>query len=235
MNGPSLMAIERPGKTAIGRALFFGARARRIATGPASGVTMEIDFRYQWRFWLGIFERELASWFRRFCAPDSNSFDVGAREGYYTLLLAKRSPGGRVLAIEADPTEHHRLRRNLNLNKSLRPAPEALLARVVDHPHGPRDVTLDEIAYGREGFVPDLVKLDIEGWELCALRGATRLLADRRPHLIVETHSEQLERACSEVLREYGYAPQLVTPSRGWLPETRPGHNTWLIAQGRPR
>ena len=37
---------------------------------------------------------------------------------------------------------------------------------------------------------PSLVKIDIEGAELAALRGATRLLAEVRPSLIVEIGSE---------------------------------------------
>jgi hypothetical protein len=195
---------------------------------------MEIDLVGQWRFWLGAFELELTPWFRRLCAPGSSCFDVGAREGYYTLALAKRSAGGRVLAIEADPGESDRLRRNIDHNPELRPAPESLLARIVDRPNRNEDRTLDEIAYAPGSFVPDLVKLDVEGWELGALRGASRLLADRRPHLVIETHSETVEQGCIDVLSEHGYSPQLVTPRR-WFPETRPGHNRWLIAEGRGR
>jgi hypothetical protein len=96
------------------------------------------------------------------------------------------------------------------------------------------DVTLDETAFSREGFVPDLVKLDIEGWELKALRGAARLLAERRPHVVVETHSAELERECRDLLVVHGYAPQVVAPGR-WLAEVREGHNRWLVAEGHAR
>jgi hypothetical protein len=193
---------------------------------------MEIDFRHQARMYLGVFELELAPWFRTFCPPGASAFDVGAREGYHTLLLARQSEGGRVLAFEADPAEYRRLCRNIAANPALTPTPEAHLARVTA---GARqdDVTLDGVAFGAGGFVPDLVKLDVEGWEVQALEGATRLLAKRRPHLIVETHSETLERDCLALLRGHEYQPVVVHP-RAWLAEVRAGHNRWLVAEGVP-
>jgi hypothetical protein len=191
---------------------------------------MEIDFRHQARMYLGVFELELAPWFRAFCPRGASAFDVGAREGYHTLLLARLSAGGRVLALEADPGEHLRLCRNIAANPLLTPAPEARLARVTAGAKQD-DVTLDGVAFGPDGFVPDLVKLDVEGWEAHALEGATRLLAERRPHLIVETHTQALERECLALLRQNGYAPAVVHP-RARLAEVRAGHNRWLVAEG---
>ena len=98
---------------------------------------MEIDFAYQLRFYLGLFERELVPWYRRLCLPGSRSFDVGAREGYVTLLLARlSSPGGRAVAFEFDATEYHRLLRNVAANPHLRPPPEASLSRVTERSDG---------------------------------------------------------------------------------------------------
>jgi tRNA A58 N-methylase Trm61 len=194
---------------------------------------MEIDFEYQARFYLGIFERELVPWYRRFCTAGSLSFDVGAREGYVTLVLARLSaPDGRVAAFEFNETEYHRLLRNIAANPDLRPAPQAVLARVTGRSVGAQ-LTLDDAAYERY-FVPDVVKLDIEGSELKALQGAERLLTERRPHLVVETHSADLEHACAELLARHGYEPRVVQP-RGWFPEVREAHNRWLVATGQAR
>jgi hypothetical protein len=95
-------------------------------------------------------------------------------------------------------------------------------------------VTLDGLAFGGGALVPDLAKLDVEGWEVLALEGGERLLSEHRPHLVVETHSEEHGRGCAQLLMRQGYAPQVVEPSR-WLPEVREGHNSWLVAEGRPR
>jgi precorrin-6B methylase 2 len=211
-----------------------GPAVRRIPLGLARGVRMEIDFSFQSRLYAGIFEIELARTFRALCRPGTDCFDVGAREGYFTLALAKLSAGGRVLAFEVDPAWCDSLRRNIDANPFLVPRPEVRQAHVAastDHERG--DVTLDDSAFSDDGFVPDLIKIDIEGGELRALRGAERILAERSPHLVIETHSLELESGCAELLAGHGYRPRVVKPRR-WLPEVRTAHhNCWLVAEGR--
>jgi len=211
-----------------------GPSLRTIPLGLARGLRMEIDFSYQSRLYLGVFESELAPWYRRFCTPGATCFDVGAREGYVALALAKLSGDGRVVAFEADRIEYERLRRNIAANPALAPAVEARHARVTGRAADDRsDVTLDDAAFEDGQPLPDLVKLDVEGWELEALRGGARLLEKHRPHLVVETHSAKLEVGCLELLRGHGYAPRVVEPRR-WLAEVRAGHNRWLAAEGSP-
>jgi hypothetical protein len=225
------MRVAGTVKRVVDPLLPQGAAPRTIPFGPARGLRMEIDFAHQSRLYLGIFELELQRWFRAFCPPGASGFDIGAREGYVALVLARLSQGGRVLAVEADPAELERLQRNIELNSSLTRAPEPRLARVTGRVGSDRDVTLDDLAFEEDGFVPDLVKLDVEGWELEALRGGERLLTERKPHLVVETHTEKIERGCIDLLAANGYAPRLVEPRR-WLPEVRDGHNRWLVAEG---
>jgi hypothetical protein len=94
-------------------------------------------------------------------------------------------------------------------------------------------VSLDDVAYGQDGFLPDFVKMDIEGGEFDALLGAERLLSERVPGLIVEVHSLEIEKQCGRFLQALGYKPIVVSPRR-WLRDNRPtGHNRWLVAPGR--
>jgi hypothetical protein len=75
--------------------------------------------------------------------------------------------------------------------------------------------------------------MDIDRAELSALTGAKGLLAARRPHLIVEVHSVELERQCGDLLLELGYSPRIVSQRR-WLADNRPiEHCRWLIARGQ--
>jgi FkbM family methyltransferase len=61
------------------------------------------------------------------------------------------------------------------------------------------------------GIVPDLLKIDVEGYEYEVLQGATRLLRERKPVLCLELHLDLLERrgvspaALVADLQSYGY------------------------------
>jgi len=60
----------------------------------------------QWRF------------IARFLKPGMNFFDIGANQGFYTLLAAKQvGPQGRVFAFEPAPNECEKLKSNLSVNR----------------------------------------------------------------------------------------------------------------------
>jgi chemotaxis response regulator CheB len=187
---------------------------------------MEIDFDRDSRYWLGLYEIEIARYIRELCVPGSACFDLGSFSGFYALVFAQRG-ADRVLAVEADPATCERLRANIAANPRLAPRIEVSESRIG------RKQGLDGIAYGPGGFVPDLVKMDVEGNEVDALRGAERLLEERKPHVIVETHSEDRDAACRSLLTDHGYDVEAVEPRR-WVPEVRTlAFNRWCVARGR--
>lgn len=71
--------------------------------------------------------------------------------------------------------------------------------------------TLDKDAEENGLPAPDLIKIDIEGWELQALRGARRILQQFRPSLYLEMHGETMvekKRKVAEIvefLEQAGY------------------------------
>jgi FkbM family methyltransferase len=143
--------------------------------------------------------------------PDDVLFDIGANVGLVALHAARRC---RTIAFEPDPGFAARLATNLRLNPDIaldlqtlavsdREGTVALYtegvagnspslvpqrgeARAVEVPAR----SLDDLV--REGVVPHptVLKLDIEGAEILALRGAERLLhSPRRPRaLFIEVH-----------------------------------------------
>jgi FkbM family methyltransferase len=148
--------------------------------------------------------------------------DVGANEGLFTLFFRKRvGPGGRVIALEPSERELIHLKRNLRINRfldvevvplavgdhvgrarlSLAEAghaghnalgtPAAPWVSVVDQVEVEVS-TLDTLSDARNWPRIDLIKMDIEGSELRALRGADRLLARDRPMLLLEAEQESL-------------------------------------------
>jgi hypothetical protein len=70
---------------------------------------------------------------------------------------------------------------------------------------GIRVETLDHLR--TTGLFPraDIIKIDVEGAEAMALRGAEQLLRDSRPRVFVEIHSRALARECNQILFDYGY------------------------------
>jgi hypothetical protein len=203
---------------------------RRLPLGPARGIRFEADPYPSLDFWLGLFESELAPALRRYCTAGRTCVDVGSYNGYYALAFA-RLTGGPVRAYDAGGDALARMRRSLELNPSLAPLVELRQAWVGGEtdPAGGR-VTLDDDLAGWHSL--GLLKVDVEGAEIDVLRGANRILAEQRPHVIVETHSPELERACGDLLIGHGYRPHVVLPRR-LLRQSRPAeHNRWLVADG---
>lgn len=160
-------------------------------------------------------------------------YDVGAYHGILTLFFASRC--SQVIAYEPNEINHSRLIQNIRLNNltnvqvrkfgvafepgsgMLRYSTAMAGGGTLD-PKASGDVsqaiqitTLDNdiAAFGLPA--PDLIKIDIEGWELEALHGARATLDAHRPALFLEMHGETLrekKRKVHEIvvfLRDTGY------------------------------
>jgi FkbM family methyltransferase len=205
--------------------------------------------------------------------PGDSFLDGGANVGLFTLVAASAvGERGKVVACEPAPETMKLLRRNLALNNfdwvdlhqvalaersgemsflsfeagsafsSFAPADEANATK-----HHVRAMTLDELTHDLREL--KLVKLDIEGAEVRALRGARDLLKAHRPVFIIEvepghlerqgTSIEQLARLLEEARYEtFHFAGRgddiaLTAPSVGnWLP---PVDNPNIVACPRER
>jgi FkbM family methyltransferase len=176
-----------------------------------SNVEMEIARK-------GVFEGETVELFLKVLAPGMTVLDVGANVGQYTLLAAGRvGPSGQVHAFEPTPRVAAKLRASVRLNGfgnvtvsetavSDR-CGEATLYFVEDD--GENNILAPEPGYSASVTVPtitldeylasnginhvDVIKMDIEGAEPSALRGAPRLLSgDQAPLLFVEVNPRTL-------------------------------------------
>ncbi|MEQ8815098.1 MAG: FkbM family methyltransferase [Thalassobaculum sp.] len=142
--------------------------------------------------------------------------DVGAHVGYYTTILG--AAGARVIAFEMHPDLLLEVKRNLWANRldrshvinaavgnydglifNVRFDPTPGL-RVEDTIATPPPNAIDKALYdpvlsvrldtvfAREGVIPDLIKIDIEGYEFEALKGARNLIAGGRTRFLLEFH-----------------------------------------------
>ena len=161
----------------------------------------------------------------QFLEPGMVFFDLGAFHGIFSVLAGKKlSSRGQVVAFEPSPRERRRFQLHLRINglrgvqlepyavsgrtdkltfftvapelgtmNSLKPPPVQVPVResVV------QAVSLDEYFLARQIERMDLMKIDVEGGELEAFRGARRLLESIRPIVICEV--------LDGVTRSWGY------------------------------
>lgn len=96
-----------------------GRLAVKTLTGPAKGMRFRLDLagNYEMGYFLGNYEREIVDRLSTFVKPGWVVWDVGVYIGYYTCLLARLVGGeGKVVAVEADPRNLARTRRNVEMN-----------------------------------------------------------------------------------------------------------------------
>ena len=91
---------------------------------------------------------------------------------------------------------------------------------------------LDDLIKEYDFKSPDIIKIDVEGFELAVLEGAQYLLLEK-PRIIIETHSRLLRRACEKFLIEYyGYTLKHIGRSvrgKGWMDEVSVLFFEWIV------
>jgi FkbM family methyltransferase len=145
--------------------------------------------------------------------PGARVFDVGAHQAIVALMLAREvGETGIVLAVEAEPHNARMAAINRELNDArnltVLHAAGAARAGVISFAEGLNGqvdehasawntsvpaVTIDDLA--REHGTPDLVLIDVEGYEGQALEGARETLTGGSSSFVVEVH---------ETLSSYG-------------------------------
>ena len=198
----------------------------RIKQGVGEGLLFNSSGGFPSRA-LGSVEPEVQAVLADLLAPGDVFYDVGANIGYFTVIAARLvGPGGRVVAVEPQPEAVSRLRHNLALNgfenitvveaavadeegeANFVLSDEEILEwaalETTPAPGMPRIrvpvTTLDRLRAG--GLpAPKLVKLDVEGAEIRALKGMRAMLRRDKPAVVCEVHAA-LDDVCEVLLAE---------------------------------
>jgi FkbM family methyltransferase len=181
----------------------------------------------------GEAEPDVQKTLQEFLRPGMTMYDIGANIGFFSLLAARLAgESGKIISFEADPEIAARLREHVARNEfpnisvqemavwseSRRlPFARADAATSPDLGLGHVDlsttggniaevqgVSLDEFARG--AAAPDFIKCDAEGAEVEIFRGARKLLAEKRPIILCEMHSEENRRALTELWSSHGFS-----------------------------
>lgn len=159
-------------------------------------------------------DTDLEAVFRAFCQPGDDFVDVGANIGVTAVLAARVVDPGRVVAVEPVPSTFSYLQHNIaatglahvtcrRLAVAAAPGDVSLVSRpgfgfaaYVGHADGLDEYTdfpapalpLDQLVADEGLERLRFVKIDVEGYELEVLRGATAVLENSRPVVFLESN-----------------------------------------------
>ncbi|MDY6785373.1 MAG: FkbM family methyltransferase [Cyanobacteriota bacterium] len=176
----------------------------------------------------GLFDRNEMTFLLRYLREEDAFLDLGANIGVYTLLAASKIDSGKIYSIEALPKNYARLQENIALNQlhQVTSYDSAIADRVGTvrlelaegdcMPHLVEETeiaenaiavpceTLNHLFNNKPPSNLKLAKMDIEGAELLALKGATSLLEQHCPPVwLVEIVYQ--DRELVEWFENYGY------------------------------
>jgi FkbM family methyltransferase len=66
-------------------------------------------------------------------------------------------------------------------------------------------ITLDDFIFVQVNPKPNVLKIDVEGGEGFALRGADKLISETKPLFIIELHGKEAAHECWQILTRAGY------------------------------
>lgn len=182
-------------------------------------------------FWYGCYEKELGDLLKKVLRPDDVFIDIGANIGYFSLLSATIAPSAKVISFEPVKDLFKKMNENFSINdirniEGINAAvgekneerelylsdPDNLGMSSFQQPEnysGRKEkvvVIVFDDWFKTSGLTKiDLIKLDIEGSELAALKGMRVVLEEQRPVLILEINPDTLSLFDLKPLDIYNY------------------------------
>lgn len=211
---------------------FRPGTVRRVWFGPYAGLRFVLCPQMlvnRMQVFYRAYEPEVVAALRESLMPGMVAYNAGAHVGVHALFMAKRvGRGGTVCAFEPWPLNLECLERNIEINRKRVGKIVAVPKAVSDssgrlpmtrgksdgthHLTGPGETKSAEVeATTLDGFAaetrldPDLILVDVEGWEMAVLKGAMGLIRRRRPAFLLEHHGPAYQGALTELLTAEGY------------------------------
>lgn len=151
--------------------------------------------------------------FIRLIEGKSRLLDIGALHGIFSMVFTAK--GGSAVAAEPSPLAYSKLLYNIHANRfgdRVRPfecaitekpgrlrmyyewehAVAAPVEKEVGEVGGNIEAVTGDALCERAGFRPDVVKIDIEGHEVKALRGLRSVMKDLHPLIFLEIHPSRI-------------------------------------------
>lgn len=176
--------------------------------------------------WLGTYEHEKQDVVARLVHRGMTVWDIGANAGFYSLAFSRLvGAAGSVVAFEPLAANNHHLLRHIAINRveNVRVVQTAVgsrsgfigfqadesvfKGRVADHEthYLVAITTIDDFLASEPGWLPSVVKIDVEGGEAAVLEGASNLLRSHPPLIILALHGRDQESRCRAILDAMAY------------------------------
>ena len=186
-------------------------------------------------FWGGIengWEKESTKLWVKLCQNKNMIFDIGANTGFYSVLSKALNPQSNVFAFEPLPAVYEKLRFNNSLNRYDIHCVEFALgdtngeAKVyptsLDHVYSVtvnKNLTTDKKVFELniktkrlDSFIEengiskiDLIKIDVETYEVEVLQGMGKYLELMKPDLLIEIQTDQIAHDISDLIKNINY------------------------------
>ncbi|GAB5466493.1 MAG: hypothetical protein Kapaf2KO_19290 [Candidatus Kapaibacteriales bacterium] len=218
----TLKSPIRAGKSRIQKYLFAKAKELNAITkgGYKFHLTYPEDIGLEDLYYQKTHESGTTDILKFLINRDSNTLDIGANLGWYSIHCATISPNGKVHAFEPHPKIFNSLQKNIKLNKlqNIVLNQKAFsdsngtikLFQFDDYGHGHcstsdfgkqntqsfdvESITINNYLKSNDNINFDLVKIDVEGAEMNVLSSASDLFKQEiLPSWIIEMNKETAE------------------------------------------
>jgi len=186
-------------------------------------------------FWYGHYEKEVGDLLKKIIKPGDVFIDAGANIGYFSLLVAKAEPTSTVIAFEPASNVFEKLNSHIQLNdfKNITAVNAAagekdetgeLFLSGTDN-EGMSSLKKPENYSGKSEEIKiinldnwfkesglrkiSVIKIDVEGSELAALRGMKEIISQFHPLIITEVNPGTLSLFDIKVKDVYHFITQL--------------------------
>jgi len=196
----------------------------KVRRGPLLGYRMIAGSGI--KFIRGRYEEETVDFLEKHVKKGFVCFDIGGHVGYLSLILSKLSGSeGRVYVFEPRPINIRYIEKHISVNMAgnIDLLPVGLsdytgetqfditrgtgTGRISDTGSLAIQVdTLDNLYDQGRILPPDIIKMDIEGEELRALRGGKKVLVQHKPIMNISTHGAEVHESCIEFVKQLGYS-----------------------------
>lgn len=181
----------------------------------------------------GLYDYHEMNFLLRYLRSEDIFLDIGANIGVYTLLAASKIHSGSIYSFEALPKNYKRLEENLKLNQfeqvktyelAISDSKGSVALNLAEGDSMPfisqtatkntitvPTDTLDHLLQNQSFANLTLAKMDIEGAEILALKSATSLLKQQRPHVWILEINDAVnnfghqKQDLVDLLSSYGY------------------------------